>query len=280
MRIKAYAKINVLLDVVGKKENGYHLLEMIMQSIDLYDLIDVNKIEKGINIKCNKSYIPVNNKNIAYKAAELFINTYGINEGVSINIYKNIPTSAGLGGGSSDGAAVLKAMREIFNVNISDKELEELGVKIGADVPFCINGGTAFCEGIGEIITPIKKFENKILVVVKPKFGVSTKWVYSEYDNLCNVRKPETEKILKAVKDGDVKAVSLNMANVLEDVTTSKYGIISKIKRDMIRFGALGSMMSGSGPSVFAFFEDSLSAQRCFEKMKENYHETFITRTI
>lgn len=280
MRIKAYAKINVLLDVVGKKENGYHLLEMIMQSIDLYDLIDVNKIEKGINIKCNKSYIPVNNKNIAYKAAELFMNTYGINEGVSINIYKNIPTSAGLGGGSSDGAAVLKAMREIFNVNISDKELEELGVKIGADVPFCINGGTAFCEGIGEIITPIKKFENKILVVVKPKFGVSTKWVYSEYDNLRNVKKPETEKILKAVKDGDVKAVSLNMANVLEEVTTSKYEIISRIKKDMIRFGAVGSMMSGSGPSVFAFFEDSLSAQRCFEKMKENYHETFITRTI
>lgn len=280
MRIKAYAKINVLLDVVGKKENGYHLLEMIMQSIDLYDLIDVNKIEKGIKIQCNKSYIPVNNKNIAYKAAELFINTYGINEGVSINIYKNIPTSAGLGGGSSDGAAVLKAMRQIFNVNISDKELEELGVKIGADVPFCINGGTAFCEGIGEIITPIEKFQNKILVVVKPKFGVSTKWVYSEYDNLSNVRKPKKEKILKAVKDGDVKAVSLNMANVLEDVTTSKYGVISKIKRDMIRFGAVGSMMSGSGPSVFAFFEDSLSAQRCFEKMKENYHETFITRTI
>lgn len=280
MRIKAYAKINVLLDVVGKKENGYHLLEMIMQSIDLYDLIDVNKIENGINIKCNKSYIPVNNKNIAYKAAELFINTYGINEGVSINIYKNIPTSAGLGGGSSDGAAVLKAMRKIFNVKISDKELEELGVKIGADIPFCINGGTAFCEGIGEIITPIKKFENKILVVVKPKFGVSTKWVYSEYDNLCNVKKPEKEKILKAVKDGDVKAVSLNMANVLEDVTTSKYGIINKIKKDMLRFGALGAMMSGSGPSVFAFFEDSLSAQRCFEKMKENYYEVFITRTI
>lgn len=280
MRIKAYAKINVLLDVVGKKENGYHLLEMIMQSIDLYDLIDVTKIEKGIDIKCNKSYIPVNSKNIAYKAAELFINTYGINEGVSINIYKNIPTSAGLGGGSSDGAAVLKAMREIFDVKINDKELEELGVKIGADVPFCINGGTAFCEGIGEVITPINKFRNKILVVVKPKFGVSTKWVYSEYDKILNVRKPETEKILKAVKDDDVKEVSLNMANVLEDVTTSKYGIISKIKRDMIRFGALGSMMSGSGPSVFAFFEDSLSAQRCFEKMKENYHETFITRTI
>lgn len=280
MKVKAYAKINILLDVVGKKENGYHLLEMIMQSIDLYDLIDVNKIEKGIDIKCNKSYIPVNNKNIAYKAAELFINTYGINEGVSINIYKNIPTSAGLGGGSSDGAAVLKAMREIFNVKISDKELEELGAKIGADVPFCINGGTAFCEGIGEIITPIKKFENKILVVVKPKFGVSTKWVYSEYDNLRNVRKPETEKILNSVKDDDVKSVSLNMANVLEDVTISKYGIINKIKKDMIRFGALGAMMSGSGPSVFAFFEDSLSAQRCFEKMKENYYETFITRTI
>lgn len=280
MRIKAYAKINILLDIVGIKENGYHLLEMIMQSIDLYDLIDVDKIENGIKIKSNKSYIPTNNKNIAYKAAELFMNTYGINEGVSINIYKNIPTSAGLGGGSADGAAVLKAMRKIFNVNVSNKELERLGAKIGADVPFCINGGTAFCEGIGEIITPIKKFENKILVVVKPKFGVSTKWVYSEYDNLDNVKKPKTKKILNAVKNDDLRLVSAEMANVLEDVTIKKYGIIEKIKKDMIKLGALGAMMSGSGPSVFAFFEDSLSAQRCFENMKENYAETFITRTI
>ncbi|MCD2346706.1 4-(cytidine 5'-diphospho)-2-C-methyl-D-erythritol kinase [Clostridium guangxiense] len=280
MKIKAYAKINILLDIVGIKENGYHLLEMIMQSIDLYDVIDINKIEKGIKIKCNKSYIPVNNKNIAYKAAELFMKTYGINEGVSINIYKNIPTSAGLGGGSADGAAVLKAMRKIFNVDISNKELEELGVKIGADVPFCVSGGTALCEGIGEIITPMSKFQNKILVVVKPKFGVSTKWVYSEYDNLNSVKKPETEKILNAVKNDDLKLVSSKMANVLEEVTINKYGIIDGIKKDMLKFGALGAMMSGSGPSVFAFFEDSLSAQRCFEKMKENYPETFITRTI
>lgn len=280
MKIKAYAKINILLDIVGIKENGYHLLEMIMQSIDLYDVIDINKIEKGIKIKCNKSYIPVNNKNIAYKAAELFMKTYGINEGVSINIYKNIPTSAGLGGGSADGAAVLKAMRKIFNVDISNKELEELGVKIGADVPFCVSGGTALCEGIGEIITPMSKFQNKILVVVKPKFGVSTKWVYSEYDNLNSVKKPETEKILNAVKNDDLKLVSSKMANVLEEVTINKYGIIDGIKKDMLKFGALGAMMSGSGPSVFAFFEDSLSAQKCFEKMKENYPETFITRTI
>ncbi|MFL0250519.1 4-(cytidine 5'-diphospho)-2-C-methyl-D-erythritol kinase [Clostridium neuense] len=280
MRIKAYAKINILLDIVGIKENGYHLLEMIMQSIDLYDLIDVDKIEKGIKMKSNKSYIPTNNKNIAYKAAELFMNTYGISEGVSINIYKNIPTSAGLGGGSADGAAVLKAMRKIFNVNVSDKELEKLGAKIGADVPFCINGGTAFCKGIGEVIMPIRKFQNKILVVVKPKFGVSTKWVYNEYDNLNNVKKPKTEKILNAVKNDDLKLVSTEMANVLEAVTISKYGIIDKIKKDMLRLGALGAMMSGSGPSVFGFFEDSLSAQKCFESMKENYSETFITRTI
>lgn len=280
MRIKAYAKINILLDIVGIKENGYHLLEMIMQSIDLYDLIDVDKIEKGIKMKSNKSYIPTNNKNIAYKAAELFMNTYGISEGVSINIYKNIPTSAGLGGGSADGAAVLKVMRKIFNVNVSDKELEKLGAKIGADVPFCINGGTAFCKGIGEVIMPIRKFQNKILVVVKPKFGVSTKWVYNEYDNLNNVKKPKTEKILNAVKNDDLKLVSTEMANVLEAVTISKYGIIDKIKKDMLRLGALGAMMSGSGPSVFGFFEDSLSAQKCFESMKENYSETFITRTI
>lgn len=280
MRIKAYAKINISLDVVGKRQDGYHLLKMIMQSVDLYDVIYINKLEKGIELTCNKNYIPVNNKNIAYRAAELFLNTYGINSGVKIDIKKNIPTAAGLGGGSSDGAAVLRAMKALFNIKASSEELEKMALKIGADVPFLIKGGTALCEGIGEIIKPTKSFKNKIVVLVKPEFGISTKEVYNEYDKIEKVLHPDTESILKAVEKDDLKFICKNMINVLENVSIIKHPVIDTVKKDMKKYGALGTMMSGSGPSVFAFFDDSLKAQICFENMKKKYKQVFITRTI
>ena len=161
MKIKAYGKVNISLDVVGKREDGYHLLSMIMQNIDLYDEIEVEKQECGIILECNKSYVPVDNRNLAYKAAEIFKERYDIVDGVKINIEKNIPVSAGLAGGSTDAAAVLKVMNKLFNVNATEEELMELGLKLGADIPYCIHGGTALCEGIGEIITPIKPFRDK-----------------------------------------------------------------------------------------------------------------------
>ena len=281
MKIKAYAKINISLDIVGKRESdGYHLLKMIMQNIDLYDEISIEKQKRDITISCNKSYVPTDSRNLAYKAASLFKETYNIEDGVHIDIVKNIPVSAGLAGGSTDAAAVLKLMNKIFKVNASNEELMELGLKLGADIPYCINGGTALCEGIGEKITALPPFKNKILVLVKPSFGVSTKEVYKAF-NLDRVRvHPKTENLIKAMEQDDLYYVANNMKNLLENVTLRKHNILIKIKEEMNRYGAVGSMMSGSGPSVFAFFDDMLKAQRCYEKMKENNREVFLTRTI
>ena len=281
MKIKAYAKINISLDIVGKRESdGYHLLKMIMQNIDLYDEISVEKQKEGITISCNKNYVPTDSRNLAYKAASLFKETYNIEDGVNIYIVKNIPVSAGLAGGSTDAAAVLKLMNKIFEVNVSDEELMDIGLKLGADIPYCINGGTALCEGIGEKITTLQPFKDKILVLVKPSFGVSTKEVYKSF-NLDRVRvHPKTENLIEAMENDNLYYVANNMKNLLENVTLRKHNILIKIKEDMNRYGAVGSMMSGSGPSVFAFFDDMLKAQRCYEKMKENYREVFLTRTI
>ncbi|WP_035294068.1 4-(cytidine 5'-diphospho)-2-C-methyl-D-erythritol kinase [Clostridium sp. KNHs214] len=280
MLIKAYAKINISLDVVGKREDGYHLLKMIMQNIDLYDVISVEKRSDGIIIGCDKTYVPLDERNIAYRAARLFLDTYSIDGGVEIYINKNIPVSAGLAGGSTDAASVLKCMRDIYEVNASDKELMDLGVRIGADVPYCILGGTALCEGIGEVITPLKPFKNKILVLVKPNFGVSTKEVYKALNIEKIYKHPETEKLIKYMENEDLISLNRSMKNVLENVTIKNNPTIKKIKTKMINLNALGSLMSGSGPSVFGFFDDMLTAQRCYEGLKEDYSEVFITRTI
>ena len=280
MKIKAYGKVNISLDVVGKREDGYHLLSMIMQNIDLYDEIEVEKQECGIILECNKSYVPVDNRNLAYKAAEIFKERYDIVDGVKINIEKNIPVSAGLAGGSTDAAAVLKVMNKLFNVNATEEELMELSLKLGADIPYCIHGGTALCEGIGEIITPIKPFRDKIVVLVKPAFGVSTKEVYKNF-NLEKVKQhPKTAEIINAIENDNLNFVASNMRNLLENVTLRKHKILIKIKEEMNACGAINSMMSGSGPTVFAFFDDMLKAQKCFEKMKKKYSDVFITRTI
>lgn len=280
MEAKAYAKINITLDVVGKREDNYHLLKMIMQSIEVYDLINVEKIEKDIKIKCNKPFVPTDRRNLAYKAAELFIQKYNINSGVSIDIEKNIPVSAGLAGGSTDCAAVLKIMNKLFEVNAPMQELMDLGVTLGADVPYCINGGTALCEGIGEKITNLAPFKDKIVVLVKPPFAVSTKEVYKAFMLDKAKVHPKTRQIIKAMENNDLDFVSAHMKNLLENVTLRQHKSIYNIKKKMMSNGAVGSMMSGSGPSVFGFFDDMLKAQKCYDDMKNKYADTFITRTI
>lgn len=280
MRMKAYAKVNISLDIVGKREDGYHLLEMIMQSIDLYDEIVIEKQKKEITIKCNKPYVPTDERNLAYKAAQLFIEKYNIDSGVNINIKKNIPVCAGLAGGSTDAATVLKIMNSLFNINASDEELMILGLKLGADVPYCIKGGTALCKGIGEEVTALKGFKDKVIVLVKPPFGVSTNSVYQEFNIEKARNHPNTGLIINAINNDNLKMVCDNMKNLLENVTLRKHKILINIKEEMRYNGAMGTMMSGSGPTVFAFFDDMLKAQRCFEKMKEKYSDVFITRTI
>ena len=280
MKIRAYAKVNISLDVVGKREDGYHLLRMIMQNIDLYDEIIVEKQSRDITIECNKNYVPTDSRNLAYKAAVAFKERYNISEGLKIKIFKNIPVSAGLAGGSTDAAAVLKLMNKIFEVNAPKEELMELGLKLGADIPYCIQGGTALCEGVGEIITPLKSFKDKIIVLVKPSFGVSTKEVYKNFDMEKVKKHPETEALIKAMAEDDLRYVAYNMRNLLENVTLKKHKVLISLKEEMNKYGAINSMMSGSGPTVFAFFDDMLKAQKCFEKMKEKYNEVFLTRNI
>ena len=264
MRMKAYAKVNISLDIVGKREDGYHLLEMIMQSIDLYDEIVIEKQKKEITIKCNKPYVPTDERNLAYKAAQLFIEKYDIDSGVNINIKKNIPVCAGLAGGSTDAATVLKIMNSLFNINASDEELMILGLKLGADVPYCIKGGTALCKGIGEEVTALKGFKDKVIVLVKPPFGVSTNSVYQEFNIEKARNHPNTGLIINAINNDNLKMVCDNMKNLLENVTLRKHKILINIKEEMRHNGAMGTMMSGSGPTVFAFFDDMLKAQRCF----------------
>lgn len=280
MREKAYAKVNITLDVVGKREDGYHLLKMIMQNIDIYDVITIEKIENGIEITCNKPYVPTDERNLAYKAAKLFKDTFNITSGVSINIKKNIPVAAGLAGGSTDCAAVLKIMNKLFQVNADNEKLMELGVKLGADVPYCIDGGTALCEGIGEVLTPLKPFKNHIIVLVKPPFGVSTKEVYKNFDLGRVKNHPETDKVITYMNEDNLYEVAKNMKNLLENVTLKKHKVISSIKSEMESLGAIKAMMSGSGPTVFAFFDDMMKAQRCYDEMKKKYNDTFITRTV
>lgn len=283
MRKKAYAKINISLDVIGKRNDGYHLLKMIMQTIDLYDEIDIVKsYDKSIKIHCNKQYVPCDERNLAYKAAKLFKDKYNIKDGIVIKIKKNIPVAAGLAGGSTDAAAVLVIMNQMFNVGATYKELCELALKIGADVPYCINGGTALCEGIGEKITYLDKFENKILVVIKPSFGVATKDVYGNLDINKIYKHVKTDELIDYIKKDDIYGVCNNMKNVLENVTLGKHKILKEIKENLNKNGAIGSMMSGSGPTIFGFFEDMLTAQNAYESIKDKYKfkDIFITRTI
>lgn len=281
MLIKSYAKINLSLDVVGKKEDGYHLLKMIMQSIDLCDDVNIEKSSEGITISCNKEYVPTDSRNLAYKAAKLFIDSYQIElNGVHIDIVKNIPVAAGLAGGSSNAAAVLKGMRDMYMPDVTDMELMKLGLQIGADVPYCICGGTALCEGIGEIITPLESFNNQIVVLVKPPFGISTKEVYERIEISKIYRHPDTNAILNGIKDKSIKNVCRNMKNILENVSLRRYPLIRKIKIEMVEAGACGALMSGSGPTVFALFKHAEQAQLCFEKMKLKYKEVFLAKTI
>lgn len=280
MYIKAYAKINISLDIVGKRKDGYHFLEMIMQSIDLCDFITIDKCANDINICCNKSNIAAGKENLAYKAAELFAQNYKIKSGISITIDKNIPASAGLAGGSSDAAAVLKALSQIFDIHADDNELKALGLKIGADVPYFITGGTAFCEGIGEICTPLKLFKNKIIVLVKPDFEVSTPEVYKKIDSVKICRHPDTRSIVKAINEDNLMYVCTHMVNVLENATIKDYPVIKDIKNEMVKQGSCGALMSGSGPTVFGFFNDMSAAQKCFSSMKKYYKEVFITQTV
>ena len=269
--LKALAKINLGLDVVRRRDDGYHEVRMIMQTINLFDRLEIKKIkESAIKIHTNLFFLPVNDNNLVYKAAKLLIDEFGIQEGVSVGLTKKIPVAAGMAGGSTDAAAMLFGMNRLFGLGLSKKQLMERGVKIGADVPYCIMRGTALAEGIGDKLSPLPEMVKCPVLIAKPQISVSTKFVYQNLKLDDKTVHPDIDRLIEDIRNKDLKAVSDHMGNVLESVTIPNYPVISQIKEQMMDSGAVGSMMSGSGPTVFGLFDDSRTAQLAFGKIKRS----------
>ncbi|MFA7636742.1 MAG: 4-(cytidine 5'-diphospho)-2-C-methyl-D-erythritol kinase [Monoglobales bacterium] len=277
--IAANAKINLTLDVLRKREDGYHELKMIMQTVSLFDSINIRKKESGISLKTSLKYLPTDRRNIAYAAAELFFECAGIKDGVSINIKKSIPVAAGLAGGSSNAAAVLVGLNKMYDNIFSEHELCKMGEKLGSDVPFCIAGGCALCEGRGEILTQLPDLPATTFLVAKPPIRVSTTEVYSHLRVDKLTEHPDTEGTVGAIKRGDREAVAVRMFNVLETVTAKEHPEIKRIKQEMIDFGAMGSVMSGSGPAVIGLFKDKKLANDARVYMQKKRCDAFVVRT-
>ena len=277
IELKALAKINLGLDVLGRRENGYHDVRMIMQSIFLYDEVRIEKKEAaGIEVETNLKFLPVGEDNIAYKAAKLLIDEFGIGEGVRITLRKHIPVAAGLAGGSSNAAAVLFGMNRIFRLGLSQKDLMERGVKLGADVPYCIMRGTVLAEGIGEELKRLPAMPKCTVLIAKPPISVSTKTVYEALDSKEITEHPDIDGIIKGLELGNLKMIADSMGNVLEKVTVPMHPEIEEIKQEMKEAGALGAMMSGSGPTVFGLFESRVAARAA----QRNIREKELTRQV
>ena len=262
VKLKARAKINLGLDVVRKREDGYHEVRMIMQMINLYDKITLRKTAKpGISVTTNLAYLPVNEDNLVYRAAKLLMDEFQVASGLEIELQKYIPVAAGMAGGSTDAAAVLVGVNRMFHLGLSKHQLMEHGVKIGADVPFCIMRGTALAEGIGEELTSLPAMPHCSLVIAKPKIHVSTKFVYGNLKVNELTEHPDIDGQVQALRDNNLEALVSRMGNVLETVTIPAYPVIDEIKHTMMKHGAMGAMMSGSGPTVFGIFEREEKAQ-------------------
>ena len=282
MELKATAKINLGLDVLRKREDGYHDLRMIMQMTGMFDRISMfpRAGRPGISFRTNLPYIPANENNLAYRAAKLLMDEFEVNDGLSINLQKFIPVAAGLAGGSTDAAAVLVGTNKLFHLGLSLEELMVRGKKLGADVPYCLLGGTALAEGIGEVLTPLPDMPPCSILLAKPPVSVSTKEVYGALRADEIEVHPDIDGMVEALKAGDLRGVCDRCANVLEDVTAPSRPIIGEMERDMKKMGALCSIMSGSGPTVFGIFDDESSARKCRNHMRDKYSGSriFLTR--
>lgn len=274
MKYYAPAKINLSLDIIKKRSDGYHELKMIMQTVSLYDEINIEKSDE-ISLTSNKTDIPLDKRNLVWKAAELFFEYTNIKSGCKLHLIKNIPDGAGLGGGSSDAATVLLGLNEIYKTDLTVEELCSLAVKIGADVPFFIIKGTCIAEGIGEKLTKIKNETNPYILIYKPEFSISTKWAYENL-KLDNNPTYDIDKIAENLKNPNYNFN--NIFNKLEDVSISKYPEISDIKTKMKNLGATSSLMSGSGSSVFGIFDDKINAEKAFEAFDDS--RTFLVKFI
>ncbi len=271
LELKAYGKINLGLDVVRRREDGYHEVRMIMQTVRVYDAIELNRTEEeGIRLSTNLYYLPNNETNLGYRAAKLLMDEFDIHDGLEIKMNKFIPVAAGMAGGSSDAAAVLFGVNKMFGLGLSKKELMERGVKLGADVPYCIMRGTALSEGIGEILTPLPPMPRCHVLIAKPAVSVSTKHVYESLNlpSLGEDAHPDIDAMRAAIEKKDISGVISNLGNILETVTIPENPIIQTIKDKMMEMGAEGSLMSGSGPTVFGLFTNQAAAQAAYEELR------------
>ena len=279
---KAYAKINLGLDVVGRLENGYHQVRMIMQAVGLYDVLTFRAAESGILITTDSGELPTGEDNLIHKAARLLMETYGVEAGVEIHLEKHIPIAAGMAGGSTDAAATLQGLNDLFALRLSQEQLRQLGVRIGADVPYCIMGGTALAEGIGELLTPLPPAPQCTLLIAKPDIQVSTKYVYEHLDAGETWPHPDIDGMRSAIENGDLVGITGRLGNVLETVTIEAYPVIAQIKREMLSCGAMGSLMSGSGPTVFGIYDSEEQARtaRDYLKKKGLTKELYVTEFV
>lgn len=271
LSLKAYGKINLGLDVLRRREDGYHDVRMIMQTVGIFDRVDlIWKEEPGIQVETNLYYLPTNENNLVYKAAKLLMDEFQVQEGLLIRLRKFIPVAAGMAGGSSDAAAVLFGVNKMFRLGLTTEELMERGVKIGADVPYCILRGTALSEGIGEVLTSLSPVPQCQVLVAKPGINVSTKFVYENLhaNDLRPEQHPDIDGMIRAIKAQDLQGIADKLGNVLETVTVKEYPVIQEIKDKMLEFGAIGSLMSGSGPTVFGLFTNPKAAQQAYEELR------------
>ena len=276
---KAAAKINLMLDILSRLDNGYHSLFMIMQSVSLFDTITVSKTESGgITLSSNEERIPCNEANIAYKAASAFFNAAGISDrNVAIHLEKSIPFEAGLAGGSADGAAVIKALDEIYGTNIPEKELCAIGAKVGADIPFCLTGGTRAAQNIGDVLSPLPDLKDCYIVLAKPKTGISTGKAFSEFDK-NGVRHLDTCSMLYYAANGDFDGVCSKVGNVFEQLIEVPQRVV--IKSVMLSNNAKCACMSGSGPTCFGLFENESDAQKAYDTLCADFKETYICKPV
>lgn len=272
--VKAYAKINLGLDVIRKRPDGYHDVSMIMQTVNLHDTINIRKTKfNSITIQSNLYYLPTDQRNIVYKAVELFSKHHPIRCGLDISLNKRIPVAAGLAGGSADAAATLKGLNHLFQTGLSLEQLMELGVKLGADVPYCLLMGTALSEGIGEILRPLDPIPNCSILLVKPDISVSTKHIYENLGLNEETKHPDIPAMLEALKENSIYKLTPLMENILESVTIKEHPVIDKIKVSMKDQKALTSLMSGSGPTVFGIFDNYHKAEKAYRYFKSSRND-------
>lgn len=269
--VKALAKINLGLDVVRKREDGYHEVKMVMQTIHLFDRLEMKKTQADeITITTNLTFLPTNENNLVYKAAKLLKDEFSIKDGIHVKLHKHIPVAAGMAGGSTDAAAVLYGMNSMFELGLSKGELMQRGVKIGADVPYCIMRGTALAEGIGEKLTTLPPMVKCPVLIAKPQISVSTKFVYENLKLNEGIVHPDIDTLVSDIEAKDLPKIAADMGNILETVTIPNYPVIAQIKDLMKEQGALNAMMSGSGPTVFGLFDTEETAVRAYEKMRKS----------